>query len=119
MKQDSFKEFVLDQLAGMNPVTCRAMFGGYGLYHRDLFFGILHKGRLYFKTDDSTRPAYEAYGMKPFRPSDKQTLINYYEVPPDILENEEELIIWARDAVQAAGNKIDNQPGRKVTRDKS
>jgi DNA transformation protein len=95
MTQDSFKEFVLDQLAGMNHVTCRAMFGGFGLYHRDLFFGILHKGRLYFKTSDTTRPAYEAYGMKPFRPSDKQTLKNYYEVPPSILENDEELIIWA------------------------
>ena len=106
MKQDSFKEFVLDQLAGMNPVTCCAMFGGFGLYHRDLFFGILNKGRLYFKTNASTRPAYEAYGMKPFQPSDKQTLKNYYEVPPDILENEEELIIWARDAVQITGQPL-------------
>jgi len=100
MQQDSFKEFVLDQLTGMEPVTCRAMFGGFGLYHRDLFFGILHKGRLYFKTDDQTRPAYEECGMKPFRASAKQTLKNYYEVPSDILENEEELIFWAREAVQ-------------------
>jgi len=43
--------------------------------------------------------------MKPFCPSDKQTLKNYYEVPPDILENGEELIVWARDAVQTAGNQ--------------
>ena len=99
MKQVSFKEFVLDQLAGMPPITCRAMFGGFGLYHHDVFFGILHKGRLYFKTNDQTRPAYEEYGMKPFRPSDKQTLRNYFEAPPDILENEAELIVWARQAV--------------------
>jgi len=105
MKRDSFKEFVLDQLAEMEFVTCRAMFGGFGLYRRDVFFGILHKGRLYFKTNDRTRPAYEQYGMKPFRPSDKQTLKNYYEVPPDILENGEELILWAE---QAAGG---NSPG--------
>jgi DNA transformation protein len=76
------------------------MFGGFGLYHRDLFFGILHKGRLYFKTNDQTRLDYEKYGMKPFRPSDKQTLKNYYEIPPDILEDGEELILWAREAVQ-------------------
>ncbi len=98
MKLDSFKDFVLDQLSGMLPLTCRAMFGGYGLYYHYVFFGILHKGRLYFKTDDQTHPAYEQYGMKPFRPSDKQTLRNYYEVPPDILENEEELISWASKA---------------------
>ncbi len=98
MKQDSFKEFVLDQLESMGPVTCRAMFGGLGLYHRDLFFGILHKGRLYFKTNDQTRPTYEENGMKPFRPSDKQTLKNYYEVPPEILEDGEALILWAEQA---------------------
>jgi DNA transformation protein len=100
MPQDSFKEFVLDQLAGMEPVTCRAMFGGFGLYHHDVFFGILHKGRLYFKTDDQTRPAYEENGMKPFRPTDKQTLKNYYEVPLEILEDGEALILWAGKAVQ-------------------
>ncbi len=100
MQQDSFKEFVLDQLAEMRPVTCRAMFGGFGLYHHDIFFGILHKGRLYFKTDDQTRPAYEENEMQPFRPSDKQTLKNYYEVPPDILENKDDLILWAHQATQ-------------------
>ena len=100
MKQDSFKEFVLDQLNGMGSVTCRAMFGGYGLYHREIFFGILHEGRIYFKTNDRTRPDYERYGMKPFRPSEKQTLKNYYEVPPGILENEDDLILWARTATR-------------------
>jgi DNA transformation protein len=106
MKQDSFKEFVLDQLEEMRPVTCRAMFGGFGLYHHDLFFGILHKGRLYFKTDNQTRPAYEKYEMKPFRPSDKQTLKNYYEVPPDILEDRERLTVWADQAVQVARSQL-------------
>jgi len=102
MKQDSFKEFVLDQLQDLGPVTCRAMFGGYGLYHRDVFFGILFKGRLYFKTNDRTRPGYEDCGMQPFRPSDKQTLKNYFEVPPDILEDGDELVRWAHQAVGAA-----------------
>ncbi|MEC4670992.1 MAG: TfoX/Sxy family protein [Nitrospirota bacterium] len=55
-RQDSFKEFVLDQLAAMESVTCRAMFGGFGLYRQGVFFGILHKGRLYFKTNDHTPP---------------------------------------------------------------
>ncbi len=111
--QDSFKEFVLDQLAAMKSVTCRAMFGGFGLYHQSVFFGILHKGRLYFKTNDQTRPAYEEYSMKPFRPSDKQTLKNYYEVPPDILEDGDALIRWAE---QAAGRAVNRRrPGKART----
>ena len=100
MKEDSFKEFVMDQLGGLEPVFCRAMFGGFGLYHHDVFFGILFKGRLYFKTDDQTRAVYQKQGMKPFRPSGKQTLKNYYEVPSDIIEDGVELALWARRASQ-------------------
>ena len=53
-KSDGFKDFVLDQLTDLRGVTARAMFGGYGLYHRSTFFGIIHKGHLYFKVTAAT-----------------------------------------------------------------
>jgi len=43
------------------------MFGGYGLRSGGVFFGIVHKGRLYFKVDDASRPDYQAAGSEPFR----------------------------------------------------
>lgn len=55
-KHDGFKDFVLDQLADLHKVTARAMFGGYGLYHRSTVFGIIHKDRLYFKVTPATAP---------------------------------------------------------------
>ena len=94
-RNDSFKDFVLDQLRDLPGVTCRAMFGGYGLYQGAVFFGVIHKGRVYFKTDDRTRPAYAAKGMKPFPPNVKQTLKTYYEVPVDLIEDQEQLSAWA------------------------
>lgn len=103
MKNDSFKNFVLDQLRGLRGVTCRAMFGGDGLYQGETFFGIIHNGRLYFKTDEVTLPAYRAKGMKPFRPNSKQTLKTYYEVPVGVIEDQEELTAWARQAVSIPG----------------
>ena len=75
-KDDSFKEFVIDQLNGRGNVVSRAMFGGYGLYREQAFFGIIHKGRLYFKTDPETQPQYRERGMKPFKPNVRQTLKN-------------------------------------------
>ena len=42
-KQDGFRDFVLDQLNELPGLTHRAMFGGYGLYRREAFFGIIHK----------------------------------------------------------------------------
>ena len=73
-KDESFKDFVLDQLRGLDDVEARRMFGGYGLYQDETFFGIIHKDRVYFKIDDSTVSEYRKRKMKPFRPNAKQTL---------------------------------------------
>ncbi|MEK6618263.1 MAG: TfoX/Sxy family protein [Nitrospirota bacterium] len=100
MNDDTFKDFVLDQLSELPGVTCRAMFGGYGLYQGKVFFGIVHNGRLYFKTNERTRPAYVKKGMKPFRPNAKQTLKTYYEIPVDIIEDPDQLTAWAKRALQ-------------------
>ena len=52
MPDDSFKEFVLDQLGALPELRARAMFGAHGLYSGENFFGItLDEGRLFFKTD--------------------------------------------------------------------
>lgn len=36
-KSDGYKEFVLDQLADLEGLTCRAMFGGHGLARHGSF----------------------------------------------------------------------------------
>ena len=96
--KDSFKDFVLDQLSSMPDLSGRVLFGGYGLYHRDRFFGIIHKSRLFFKTHALTQPLYRSRGMQPFRPGARHTLARYYEVPLDILEDRRDLETWARHA---------------------
>ncbi len=91
---------MLDQLRELQGVRARGMFGGFGLYADATFFGIVADGRVYFKTYDQTRSEYEARGMKPFRPTEKQTLRNYYEVPADVLEGAGLLVEWARRAAR-------------------
>ena len=98
MPSDSFKDFVLEQLARLGDLNCRSMFGGYALYSKGEIFGIIFKGRAYFKTDSSNQAAYIEKGMKPFRPSAKMTLKSYYEVPIDILENSDQAAEWAKTA---------------------
>lgn len=101
MPDESFKDFVLDQLHDLGDVDCRRMFGGYGLYDNGVFFGIISQARLYFKTTPSSRIAYVQRGMQPFRPNARQTLTSYYEVPVDILEDHALLTRWAQQAVAA------------------
>ena len=105
-KNDGFKDFILDQLTELNGVTARAMFGGYGLYQRATFFGIIHKGRLYFKVSTTTVHHYMDHGMKPFRPNSKQTLKSFYGVPIDVIEDAEALTQWATEAVNETAEKL-------------
>lgn len=107
-KNDPFRDFVLEQLGHLPDVSWRPMFGGTGLYSSGTFFGIISDGRVYFRVDDTTRPAYEARGMGLFCPSDDFESKKYFEVPPEVLENPRELCVWAQQAVQAKlGVKID------------
>ena len=106
MADDSFKEFVLDQLSALENVRARAMFGAHGIYSGDKFFGILDAGRLFFKTDTASAADYTARGMEPFtyEMKGKTMTMAYHEVPPDVLENAPELTAWARRAIELAGN---------------
>ena len=99
-KSDSFRDFVSEQLG--EEVRVRPMFGGYGLYEGIVFFGIVFDGRLYFKTDDTTRAQYEEWGSEPFQPNSKQTLKNYFEVPVEIIEDAPRLNELAIAAVRIA-----------------
>ncbi len=100
MGADSFRDFVLEQLAELDALRCKRMFGGHGLYSGESFFGIVFDGRLYFKTHPDTLPDYLNCGASVFAPSEKQILKNYREVPVDILEDAVQLTAWARKAAQ-------------------
>ncbi len=104
-KNEEFRDYVLDQLGGLEGLVCKRMFGGYGLYAGDVFFAIINKDTLFFKTDTESRELYEARGMGPFRPNAKQTLKTYYEVPSEILEESDELLRWARRAIISQDRK--------------
>ncbi|HTY87533.1 MAG TPA: TfoX/Sxy family protein [Candidatus Acidoferrum sp.] len=104
MPDESFKEFVLDQLRALPDARARAMFGAYGLYQGESFFAILDEGRLFFKTDAATAAEYAARGMGPFRYESRGRVLtmSYHEVPPEVLENAMELVIWAQRAIKIA-----------------
>ena len=107
MPDDSFKEFVLDQLSALTDLRAKAMFGAHGLYSSDKFFGILDEGRLFFKTDAQSQADYTSRGMGPFtyEMKGKTMTMAYHEVPPDVLENPQELTAWAHKAIQIASVK--------------
>jgi DNA transformation protein len=97
-----YRDFVVEQLGRVAPVTARSMFGGVGLYTEGLFFALIAEDRLYFKVSDTTRPEFERLGMEPFRPFGEEHAMGYYEVPVDVLEDTAQLVVWMRKAVEVA-----------------
>ena len=102
---DGFKEFVKDLLADFGPITIRHMFGGAGVYADGVMFAILANDVLYLKADAAFARAFEAEGMAPFTyaPRGKPPVaMSYWEVPPRLLEEPDELVTWAREAQRIA-----------------
>ena len=101
---EGFRAFVLEQLARATPsLRARNMFGGVGLYSGDFFFALMDDDVLYFKVDDTNRPRFEERAMGPFRPGGGGgEVMQYYEVPADVLEDVELLAAWAAEAVEVA-----------------
>ena len=97
-----YRDYVLEQLGRVGPVTARAMFGGVGVYHEGLFFALMDDDTLYLKVDDGNRGTFEEAGMGPFRPFGDERAMQYYELPADLLEDPERLRPWVDGALDAA-----------------
>jgi DNA transformation protein and related proteins len=108
-----YKAFVLDVLEPLGEVRIRAMFGGAGVYHRDLMFGLIANETLHFKADEVNRPAFEEESMGPFvyePPSGKQIAMSYWELPERLYDEPEELLNWAKAAIEAASRAKKSKP---------
>lgn len=86
-------EHVMDGLAGDR---IRAMFGGWGIYRDGEMVAIVYDGRAYVKVvTEAAQRRFVAAGMGPFRPRPRHTLSSFWEIPPDVLHDADELAAWA------------------------
>jgi DNA transformation protein len=112
-----YLDYVLDQLKVVGQVTARRMFGGAGLYLGGAFFALVADDVLYFKVNDSNKADYVAAGMEPFRPYGSGSYaMSYYEVPADVLEDEDRIEDWAKKSLATAVRKK-SKTQRKMKRD--
>ncbi len=95
-----YREFVLESLERVRPVTSRAMFGGVGIYADGLIFALIADDSVYFKVADSNRRDFERAGFGPFFPfGDESKPMQYYQLPPELLESPDELRPWMEKAI--------------------
>ena len=97
------------------PVELRRMFGGQGLYHQDIIIGLIIGEALFLKTDEETRPRFEAGGGAPFiyTGKGKPVRTSYWSPPAEAFESAEDMLPWARLAWAAALRAAARKPAKR------
>ncbi len=92
-----YRDYVLEQMAQIDGVSSKSMFGGFGLYQAGKMFAMITSDdELHLKVDDHNRDRFVAAGCTQFR------TMPYYSVPPEVLEDPEALAEWSQPSLEAA-----------------
>ena len=119
VKDSPLLEYLLDQLEPLGGISSRVMFGGHSLFRHGLMVGFVDNETLYLKADDTNRPAFDKEGMRPFTYATKRgkrIALGYWEAPPAVIEEPEELQRWVLDAASAAKRSHEAKTPRKSPR---
>jgi DNA transformation protein len=85
-------------------VSVKRMFGGHGVYVDGLFFAIEAGGEIYLKADRHSAARFQEAGSRPFvyQGKDRPITISYWSLPDQAFEDADELVRWAKFALEAA-----------------
>ncbi len=97
-------DYLHEVFDAFGPIRMRRMFGGWGIYHDGLMFGLYASGRLYLKTDVYNVAQFEAAGSEPFTYTQrgKSVKLSYWSAPEAVLDECEQAVFWGRRAFEAA-----------------
>jgi DNA transformation protein len=86
------------------PVEVRKMFGGHGVYHGGLMFGLVAEDTLYLKADAGNAGTFEQERLEQFEydKGGRTIKMSYYQAPDGIMDDRELAAIWARRSFEAA-----------------
>lgn len=97
---DSLREVFTD----FGPVEAKRMFGGHGIYHDALMFGLVADDVLYLKADKQSQPLFEEKHLSAFlyEKNGKQVSMSYFMAPEEIYDDPAAAREWAVLAFEAA-----------------
>lgn len=101
---DDYLEYLKELLEWLPQLRAKRMFGGAGLYSDEIFFAIADDAGLYLKADATSVEFYRNGGGEQFTYESKGKIskMNFWLVPADVLEDDDELRTWVRVALDTA-----------------
>ncbi len=105
MTDDGFLTYLLELLQPLGAVRHRRMFGGVGIYCDDVMFALTFDEQVFLRAQVDEQALFDARGMGPFTyeaQGKTARIASYWQMPPELVDEPDELIDWARRAVVAA-----------------
>ena len=99
-----FVDYLHEVFEQSGSIRTRKMFGGHGVYHNDLMFGLVADDELYLKTDQQSAMTFQERGLCAFeyQKNGKAFKMSYCQAPEEIYDDPEEARVWATLAFDAA-----------------
>lgn len=99
-----FVDSLEDVFALFGPLRARRMFGGYGVYHDGLMFGLVADDVLYLKADEKSFEVFARLGLTQFEyeKGGKKIKMSYCMAPEEIFDDPVRAKEWAERAFEAA-----------------
>ena len=90
--------------ATFGRIRTRRMFGGYGVFHDDLMFGLVADDVLYLKADGASSGLFKEKGLPQFEYEKGTGVVkmSYYMAPEEIFDDPDAARSWAERAFEAA-----------------
>ncbi|OFA04563.1 MULTISPECIES: TfoX/Sxy family protein [Oxalobacteraceae] len=102
-----FVSWMREQFAPLGAaVSDSVFFGGRDFRYHGQQFAWVIGSTLYLRVDDGTRAEFEAEGAAPFSYETKKGTVlvrKFYTAPEFLLDDPEQMLVWARKAIDAAG----------------
>ena len=110
-----FVEYLTELFREFGEVKAKRMFGGHGLYHEGLMFGLVADDTLYLKVDEETVGQFEIRGLEAFQyeRNGKAFSMSYHLAPDEMMENPKVAAEWAQRSYEAALRSKSHPKGRK------
>ncbi len=81
----------------LGDISTKKMFGGHGVFEGGKMFGLVDSsGVVFLKATDSNRGRFERAG------ADAHGRMPYYQIPMDVLDDDDLLLDWVRGAIEAS-----------------
>lgn len=114
----AFLETIADLLSALGRISTRRMFSGAAIYADGQVFALVLDDVLYLKSDAATAADFEAEGCDPFSydtRDGRRVLTSYRRAPDRLLDEPDDLEVWARAALEVSRRAAATKASKKRT----